>query len=56
MGNVHKKKYIIYNIQILANVFSKYTMYIYFENFGKYTVNNILLLQKVCSIYFQNIL
>ena len=38
IGNLHKKKYIIYNIQIYTNFCSKYTIYIYFENFGKYTL------------------
>ena len=56
MGNIHQKKYIIYNIQILTDFCSKYTIYIYFENFGKYTIYNILLPQKVYLIYFQNIL
>ena len=55
MGNIHKK-YIMYNIQILTDFCSKYTIYIYFENFGKHTIYNILLSQKVYSIYFQNIL
>ena len=38
MGNMHQKKYIIYNIQILTDFCSKYTIFIYFENFGKCTI------------------
>ena len=44
MGIIHKKKYITYNI--LTDFASKYTMYIYFENFGKYIIYNVLLSQK----------
>ena len=40
---------------MFADFYSKYAIYIYFENFGKYTVLNILLSQKVYIIYFQNI-
>ena len=47
MVNIHtQKKYIIYNIHTLTNFCSKYTIYLYFENFGKYTIYNILLPQK----------
>ena len=38
--------YIMYNILILTDICLKYTIYIYFENFGKYTIYNILLSQK----------
>ena len=44
---------IIYNMLILIDFYSKYTIYVYFENFGKYTVYNkySLVLKSIFNIF-----
>ena len=57
MGNIHQKKYILYTIYRYSQIFAQNIQYTYtLRVFEKYTIYNILLSQKVYSIYFQNIL
>ena len=51
-----KKKYMIYNI--LIHFCSKYTIYIYFENLGKYAIDSCLkrYIQYTFRIYIKKLL